>query len=215
MTNSSPAATAISGGFVISLNSDAKTDAFAVYAADHMTFGERFFATVSARHDMPEDMDDRFTFTLAPGYYHPETDTRLTLSYGTGFKTPSLYQRYGFDVNTFGGFPSGVYNGNPNLEPEKSKGWEIGIEQGLFDGKAMAGATWFDTEIEDAISIVFVGVNSTAVNIDKLDTKGLEAFFEINPVDAFTARLDYTLTILKSDQFASSMVRRPRHPRSA
>ncbi|MEQ9152166.1 MAG: TonB-dependent receptor [Parvibaculum sp.] len=199
------------GGFVISLNSDAKTDAFAVYAADQMTFGERFFATVSARHDMPEDMDDRFTFTLAPGYYHPETDTRLTLSYGTGFKTPSLYQRYGFDVNTFGGFPSGVYNGNPNLEPEKSKGWEIGIEQGLLDGKAMAGATWFDTEIEDAISIVFVGVNSTAVNIDKLDTKGLEAFFEINPVDAFTARLDYTLTILKSDQFASSMVRRPRH----
>ena len=26
-----------------------------------------------------------------------------------------------------------------------------------------------------------------------------------------TARIDYTLTILKSDQFASTMVRRPRH----
>lgn len=199
------------GGFVITQQSDADTDAFAVYVGDHMTFGDRFFATASARYDMPEDMEDRFTFTLAPGYYHPETDTRFTVSYGTGFKTPSLYQRYGFDVNTFGGFPSGVYRGNPNLDPEKSKGWEAGIEQGFLGGRALAGATWFDTEIEDAISIVFVGVNSTAVNIDKLDTKGLEAFVEVNPMDELTARIDYTLTILKSDQFASSMVRRPRH----
>lgn len=199
------------GGFVIALNSDAKTDAAAVYVADHMTFGERFFATVSARHDMPEDMDDRSTFTLAPGYYHPETDTRLTVSYGTGFKTPSLYQRYGFDVNTFGGFPSGVYTGNPNLKPEKSKGWEAGIEQGFFDGKAVAGVTWFDTEIEDAISIVFIGVNSTAINVDKFDTKGIEAFVEFNPFAELTTRIDYTLTILKADVFVSQMVRRPRH----
>lgn len=199
------------GGFVITQQSDADTDAFAVYAADHMNFGDRFFATISARYDMPEDMEDRFTFTFAPGIYNPETDTRVTVSYGTGFKTPSLYQRFGFDVNTFGGFPSGVYRGNPNLAPEKSKGFEVGIEQGLLGGKALAGATWFETQIEDAISIVFVGSDSTAINIDELDTKGVEAFVEYNPFAALTTRIDYTLTIVDSDQFASSMVRRPRH----
>ena len=198
------------GGFVIAQNSDAKTDAFAVYAGDHINVSDRFFATISARYDMPEDMENRFTFTIAPGIYAPETDTRFTVSLGTGFKTPSLYQRYGFDVNTFGGFPSGVYRGNPNLSPEKSRGFEVGIEQGFGD-KALAGATWFETKIEDAISIVFVGANSTAINIDELDTEGLEAFIEVNPTDRLTARLDYTLTILKSDQFASTMVRRPRH----
>ncbi len=200
------------GGFIIDLNSDADTDASAVYAGDHMTFGERFFATLSARYDMPEDIEDRFTFTVAPGYYHPETDTRVTFSYGTGFKTPSLFQRFGFDVNTFGGFPSGVYTGNPDLKPEKSKGWEAGIEQGFLDGKATAGATWFDTEIEDAISIVFTGGgNSTAVNIDEFDTKGLETFVEFNPVAELTTRIDYTLTILNADSFTTTMIRRPRH----
>lgn len=200
------------GGFIIDLNSDAETDAFAVYAGDHMTFGERFFATLSTRYDVPDDIEDRFTFTVAPGYYHPETDTRVTFSYGTGFKTPSLYQRFGFDVNTFGGFPSGVYTGNPDLKPEKSTGWEIGVEQGFLDGKATAGATWFDMEIEDAISIVFTGGgNSTAVNVDEFDTKGLETFIEFNPYAELTARIDYTLTILKSDSFTTTMIRRPRH----
>lgn len=198
------------GGFVITQDSDADTDAFAVYAGDHINVGDRFFATISARYDMPEDMEDRFTFTFAPGIYNPETDTRFTVSYGTGFKTPSLYQRYGFDVNTFGGFPSGVYTGNPNLAPEKSRGFEVGIEQG-FGSTVRTGATWFETKIEDAISIVFVGANSTAINIDELDTKGVEAFIEYNPFAELTTRVDYTLTILNSDQFASSMVRRPRH----
>lgn len=200
------------GGFVIRQESDADTDAFAVYAADHMNFGDRFFATISARYDMPEDMEDRFTFTFAPGIYNPETDTRVTVSYGTGFKTPSLYQRFGFDVNSSGGIPAGTYYGNPNLAPEKSKGFEVGIEQGLLGGKALAGATWFETQIEDAITIVFLpGGDSTAANIDELDTKGLEAFVEYNPFAALTTRIDYTLTIVDSDQFASSMVRRPRH----
>lgn len=199
------------GGFVIDLDSDADTRTFALYAGDHISISDRFFATVSARYDMPEDMEDQFTFTVAPGIYEPETDTRFTVSFGTGFKTPSLYQRYGRDVNTFGGFPSGVYYGNPNLAPEKSRGFEVGLEQGLFGGKALASATWFETKIEDAISIVYVGSDSTAINIDELDTSGVETFIEVNPFAELTARLDYTLTIVNSDQFASSMVRRPRH----
>ncbi len=194
-------------GFVITLNSDADTSNTAVYLADHMTFGERLFATVSTRYDMPEDHDNRFSFTIAPGYYHPETDTRLTVTYGTGFKIPSLYQRFGYDPNNFGNF----YIGNPNLKPEKSKGWEAGIEQGFFDGKALAGATWFETKVEDAVAIVFIGFDSTAVNIEEFKAKGIEAFFEFNPLDRLTARIDYTWTIVDADVFTNTMTRRPRH----
>jgi vitamin B12 transporter len=194
-------------GFVITLDSKADTSNTAVYLADHMTFGERIFATVSTRYDMPEDHDNRFSFTVAPGYYHPETDTRLTVSYGTGFKIPSLYQRFGFDPNNFGNF----YIGNPNLKPEKSKGWEAGIEQGFFDGKALAGATWFETKVEDAVAIVFIGFDSTAINIEEFKAKGIEAFFEFNPLDRLTARIDYTWTIVDADVFTNTMTRRPRH----
>lgn len=200
------------GGFIISPSSDDTTKAFAVYAGDHMTFGDRLFATVNVRYDAPDDVDNRFTYTIAPGYYHPETDTRLTFSYGTAFKAPSLYQLYGFEPDSFGGF----YIGNPNLKPEKSKGWEVGIEQGFLSRKLLTGATWFDTEVEDAIAVFTdpITFNSTSLNVNKFDTKGLEAFIEVKPADNLTARIDYTWTLLKADTggtVVGAFTRRPRH----
>ncbi len=195
------------GGFVITPVSNAETSNSAVYLGDHMNFGERFFVTLSGRFDMPEDFDNRFSYTVAPAYYIAETDTRFTASYGTGFKAPSLYQLFGYDPNTFLNF----YRGNPNLKPETSKGWDAGFEQGLFGGKVNLGATWFQTDIEDAISIVFVGFDSTAVNSDNLKTKGVETFVEYSPTDTITARIDYTYTQVNSSAFTTTMTRRPRH----
>ncbi|MBX3496253.1 MAG: TonB-dependent receptor [Parvibaculum sp.] len=203
------------GGFVVTSASDADTDAFAVYAADHMNFGERFFATVSLHHDMPDDMKNHTSYTIAPGYYHPETGTRLTASYGTGFKTPSLYQRFGSEFSAFLGFPAGQYTGNPNLKPEKSRGWEVGIEQGFSGGKARAGATWFENRVKDAIEIIFDPItgDSTAANLQRFDVKGLESFVEINPTAQLTARIDYTWMSLDTNTptVVGALTRRPRH----
>ena len=203
------------GGFVVTSASDADADAFAVYAADHMTFGERFFATLSLHHDMPDDLKNHTSYTIAPGYYHPETDTRLTASYGTGFKTPSLFQRFGSEFSAFLGFPAGQYTGNPNLKPEKSRGWEVGIEQGFAGGKARAGATWFENSVKDAIEIVFDPLtgDSTAANLQRFDVKGLESFIEVNPTERLTARIDYTWMSLDTNTAAvvGALTRRPRH----
>ncbi|MEX0839450.1 MAG: TonB-dependent receptor [Parvibaculum sp.] len=203
------------GGFVVTSTSDADTDAFAVYAADHMTFGERFFAAISLHHDMPDGLKNHTSYTFAPGYYHPETDTRLTASYGTGFKTPSLYQRFGNEFSAFLGFPAGEYTGNPNLKPETSRGWEVGVEQGFAGGKARAGATWFENRVKDAIEIVFDPLtgDSTAANLQRFDVKGLESFIEVNPIDRLTARIDYTWMSLDTNTTAvvGALTRRPRH----
>ena len=203
------------GGFVVTSASDADTDAFAVYMADHMNFGERFFATVSLHHDMPDDLKNHTSYTIAPGYDLPETDTRLTASYGTGFKTPSLYQRFGSEFSAFLGFPAGQYTGNPNLKPEKSRGWEVGIEQGFAGGKARAGATWFENRVKDAIEIIFDPLtgDSTAANLQRFDVKGLESFIEINPTERLTARIDYTWMSLDTNTTAvvGALTRRPRH----
>jgi vitamin B12 transporter len=63
------------------------------------------------------------------------TGTRVRAAYGTGVKNPGYYELYGFS--------DGKYIGNPNLKPEKSKGWEAGVEQSFADGKATIGATYF------------------------------------------------------------------------
>ncbi|HEY4343158.1 MAG TPA: TonB-dependent receptor [Parvibaculum sp.] len=198
------------GGYIQYPDSSAQTHAYALAASDRQTFGARFFATVSARYDMPANFDDRFSYTIAPGYYQPETDTRLTASYGTGFKVPSLYQRFGFSPYS-SSFGPGAYIGNPDLKAEKSKGWDVGIEQGLFDDLLRTGATWFHNDVQDGIVVVYpTATTSTSVNTQAFKTHGVEAFVEANPFASLTARIDYTFTIVDANTIEPQL-RRPRH----
>jgi len=197
------------GGFVLNPASQASTHGTAFYVSDTQRFAERFFLTLSGRYDAPQDSDNRFTYMIAPSYYHPETDTKLFASYGTAFKTASLYQRFGFLPDSFGS----VYTGNPNLTAEKSKGWEAGLEQGLLNGVLKLGGSYFRNKIENGIIIVYDPFfNSSAVNQNTpFRTHGIEAFIETKPLDSLTARLDYTFTLVNSQIVSSTLTRRPRH----
>ena len=156
---------------------------------------------------MPEDFGNRFSYTIAPAYYIPETDTRFTLSYGTGFKAPSLYQLHGFSVNTYG-----VFVGNPNLKPETSRGWDVGIEQGFDEGRIMTGVTWFQTQVENPIVTYYPTFTlSTTRNDPGFLAKGIEAYVSFDVIENLSARVDYTYTLLNTDSFQSAFARRPRH----
>jgi vitamin B12 transporter len=199
-------------GFLITPASSAATHAFAVSASDHQSWGERFFATASLRYDMPADFKKKLTWSISPGFYIPESDTRLTASYATAFKVPSLYQRFGYSISQSPPFPASVYLGNPKLKPEESRGWEFGVEQGLVPDRLKGGVTWFDNRIENAVSIVYdISGNSTAENTPAFNTHGIEAFLAATPLERLTMRLDYTLTILDADTFSTTLTRRPRH----
>lgn len=196
------------GGFVQTLSSSADEYTLSYWLTDRVSFGERFFASASLRYDDPEHFDGELTYTVTPGYYHPETDTRLTFSYGTGFRAPSLFERFGFTPNSFGN----AYFGNPDLDPETSEGWEAGIEQGLLDGRVQLGATYFDTDYEDGIVTVFLpSFDSTTQNISEFNAHGVESFVDVQILSNLTARTDYTFTVLDTDEMAGSLTRRPRH----
>jgi vitamin B12 transporter len=197
-------------GYIQYPDSQASTSAYSVSASDHQTIGENFFVTVSGRYDMPAEFDDHFSYTVAPGFYLPETNTRLTGSYGTAFKVPSLYQRFGYSpyVSSFG---SGTYIGNPSLEAEKSKSWDVGIEQGFFADRLKAGATWFNNQIENGIVVVYPTFNtSTSVNVTSYKTHGLESFIDVQPFENVHARVTYTFTIVDATT-PEPKLRRPKH----
>lgn len=195
------------GGYVINELSDAKADSYAVYAGENLNFANQVFLTVNLRYDMPEDFGNRFSYTVAPAYYIPETDTRFTASYGTGFKAPSLYQLHGFAVNTYG-----VFRGNPNLKPETSRGWEIGVEQGFDGSRIMTGITWFQTQIDNPIVTYYPTFTlSTTRNDPGFLAKGIEAYASFDLIENVSARVDYTYTLLKTDSYQSAFARRPRH----
>lgn len=85
------------------------------------------------------------THRLTAAYLVPGTETKFRGSLGTGFRAPSLDELYG----SYGFAPD---YGNPNLLPEESESWDVGIEQGFLGGKYKLGATYFSIDTENLIT---------------------------------------------------------------
>ncbi|HET9949925.1 MAG TPA: TonB-dependent receptor [Longimicrobiales bacterium] len=65
--------------------------------------------------------------------------TRLTASVGTALKEPTFFEN----------FATGFVVGNPDLDPERSRAWEVGLRH---DAEAFAlSASYFDQRLEDLI----------------------------------------------------------------
>jgi vitamin B12 transporter len=102
--------------------------AFAVY---QVTVGGNLDLSLSGRLDDVEKVNTFTTGRATAAYRITETGTKLRASFGTGAKAPALDQLY-----------NPAY-GTPTLQPERSIGGDIGIDQQLFDGRMQLGVTVF------------------------------------------------------------------------
>lgn len=184
------------------LNVSADATTIGAFAQSRFTIMDRLFLTVGARIDHHSDFGTQPTFSAGIAYLHRETDTKLKASIGTAFKAPVLFQLYG-QIPGFG------FSGNPNLKPEKSVGFDIGFEQGLFNNKVRFGSTFFRNDIRDLID--FNLTFSTLINVDKVRTWGTESFVAVQPFSWLTARLDHTWTRTEDRTTGMELQRRPRH----
>src|SRR5690606_21023948 len=101
--------------------------AFAIYTFNPV----RAFTFSAARRVDDFDTGELIgTYRFAAAYRIGDTGTKLRASYGTGAKAPTIQQRFD-DTTLFGFLP---VRGNPDLEIEKSRGFDVGIDQSLFDG---------------------------------------------------------------------------------
>lgn len=106
------------------------------YSADYQIgFSDRLFLSGSLRHDDNERFEDTTTFRLTAAYVLDGSGTRFHGSYGTGVKNPTLSQLF----QQFG-----RVGPNPDVEPEESTGWDVGIEQSLLEGRLSLDLTWFN-----------------------------------------------------------------------
>ncbi len=200
------------GGFVQTPDSSARVNAGAVYLQDVFHLTERLSGTVGVRYDAPEDFDNRATWHIAPSYAIPETGTRLKASVGTGFKVPALFERFGFTPTSFGT----AFRGNPDLDAEKSFGFDVGFEQSVFQERVSFGSTFFYSDVEDAVVTEFdQNFNSTTVNNVDLDIYGFENFVSLRPVESLTLTGNYTFTRADDSDTGLQLIRRPKHKVSA
>lgn len=175
------------------------------YLQDQIRVASQFFATLGVRLDKHSQFGMSTTSRLALTYFVEKTGTKLKTTYGTGFKAPSLYQLYA--PGTFWG-PIG----NDDLEPEKSTGWDIGVEQQILGGKVLLGATYFYNDYKDLINFDFL---QGYKNIGKAESKGAELLIRASPFDNILFNATYTRTEAKDKDTDTYLLRRPKDKFSA
>lgn len=140
--------------------------------------------------------------------------TRLRGSIGRGIKEPLFIQSYS---------PSPSFLGNPDLRPERSRGFDLGIEQRFAGDRAAVEATYFANHFDDLISLgPFdpVTFNARYENIGETRASGLELAGTALVDGGLRFSAGYTLldskvirSISSSPIFAAGrqLFRRPRH----
>ncbi|WP_259053102.1 TonB-dependent vitamin B12 receptor BtuB [Klebsiella sp. BIGb0407] len=113
----------------------------------------------SGREDHYDQSGWHGTWQTAAGWEFTD-GYRTTFSYGTGFLAPSLGQQYGADRFNI--------SSNPNLKPEESKQWELGLE-GL-SGPVFWNLSGYYYEIQNLITYN----NNAYYNIKSATIRGLE-----------------------------------------
>ena len=161
--------------------------------------GDRFAIGAAIRHDANDRFDDATTYR-AQASYRFGTGTRVRAAAGSGVKNPGFYELYGY--------VDGRYIGNADLKPEKSEGWEAGIEQSFAGERGLIGFTYFNNVLKDEIyTIGFPAVPRNAT--EKSKQRGVEAFAQARIGAAW--RIDASYTYTHARQEGEEEVRRAPH----
>jgi len=189
------------GPFVSELGNHTATNV-GLYFQDYIKLTDRWFTTAGARWDRYNRFGHATTYRVATSYVIPETGTTFKASYGTGFKAPTLYQLY----SSFG---------NTNLNAEKSRGWDMGVEQKLFKKSLLLGATYYHNYVNNLINTVDIApFVSQYSNVGNARMVGSEVYSTWTPRRWLTARGSYTATYARDLDSHEQLLRRPRHKMS-
>ncbi|MEJ0018124.1 MAG: TonB-dependent receptor [Acetobacteraceae bacterium] len=171
----------------------------AVYSGLQTTLWQRLTLMGQIRQDWVAG-NTPFTWRLGAVLDVSEIATRLKAAYGTAFRAPSLFDRFGID--SFG------YVGNPNLKPESAQGWELGFTT-TVDAVSF-GATYFNQQVENLIVAQFAPVN-TAMNIGSAHIQGVETELTLRPAGWLALTASYTFTDAQDADQKSRLLRRPQN----
>ncbi len=147
---------------------------------------------VSARYDDHSRFGGQATGRVALAW-RPDANTVVRASVGTGFRAPSLFELF----SSFG---------NPNLQPEESLSFELGVERRFARGEV--SATLFYTEIDNLIDFDFATSAYNQVPGTTI-SQGVELAGFYTITDALTVYGNYTYTDARTDN--ARLPRVPRH----
>jgi vitamin B12 transporter len=192
----------VSGGFPFQQSLSAHDESDAGYVGLQAVLWHRLTVTANGREEATSLAGDALTGRIGAVLAIPEAGARVHASYGTAFRAPSLYDRYG--VDNFG------YQGNPLLKPERSTGYDAGVELDLPRGKPVAtvSVTYFENHFTNLIQPEFMPVD-TVVNVARARASGVEVGITVHPATWVAVEATYTYTDTRDETTGARLLRRP------
>ena len=187
------------------------------YLQDRLVLASRVFVTAGARVEHNASFGTRVVPRAAVAWrLRGGADaTTVRASAGMGIKEPSFFQSYGVSFFALG---------NPDLKPERSRTFDLGVEQRLLDGRLRGEATAFQHEYLDQIAyhvVDFTTFQGSYVNLGHTRARGIELSLEAAPADSLRLSAAYTYLdgriLVSTDAFdpvvavGRPLLRRPKH----
>ena len=161
--------------------------------------------------------------------------TRLRVNYGEGIKAPTMIEAFS---------QSYLLLGNPELRPERSRSFDLGLEQFFWQDRIRVEGVYFKNRFRDQIAfiadpatgggpVILAGGRKTHfINNDRATAQGFELSIATRPnrwlrfdgaytlldtkLDAASAVFDsFTGTLISNPEVGLPLYRRPRHSGSA
>ncbi len=152
----------------------------------HKRESDIFWSTGARVQKIEDDLEA--TYKIAPGLKFK--NSRVWISYSTGFKNPSLFQR---NSSSFG---------NQELSPEESKSYELGFNT-LLANIGSVEAVLFHLDITNLIDTTGVFPNIRYINLKSAQSTGVNINFKSRFID-----MDFT-KLSTEDENGFELINRP------
>jgi outer membrane cobalamin receptor len=149
------------------------------------------------RADFSDEERSELSPRVSASYRLPVVGGVLKGSYGHGFKLPSFFA-----------LASPVV-GNPGLEPERSRGFDVGLSRSFWGERVQARATYFRIDVENLIDFE-AGPPPRLVNRSEVLSHGVELELALRPHVSIELRGNLTHTATDVRGSRAELLNRPR-----
>ena len=167
----------------------------AVYLQQLLKSDQGWTLQLGARIDDNSTFGTVVTPKISSSYKIQNLKSKVRGSWGRGYRVPTIQEL------------QSDFFGNPDLDPEKSQNWEVGLNQGLYNEIIVVDITYFSINFDELIERRPMG----SQNIGEAEIRGTEAGLSIHPHPMFELNSHYFLLDTEKESTGEELDFRSRH----
>lgn len=170
----------------------------ALFVSDQWEFAPRWTLDAGVRYDKHSTAGSKTTWSAGLNKKFDE-NSHAYFNWGQVFKAPTLDDLYYNNTSWW-------QIGDPNLKPEKGDTWTVGYGTRIAD-KTDVNISYFQSDLEDAITWDWSGSPAYAKNIHKQKKNGMELSVAHELNDNWDLEASYTYIRVKNNNHGNGYVR--------